>query len=176
MSQVPGTPPLPQKKTDLRTQNSAQSTRIHRSPPIEPRSPQKRPPSWKTVFVKRDRRRSPYFRVWFSKKEPLPEETKAQRPKTDGHKHSTRHSARTNRSPSGRTTGRRKQPRKPATPPPPANKRCPPPTPHHPHVTFPPIPITCPHKQASSGREQEKSANRCPIRHPKVSEVPIRSM
>ena len=26
-------------------------------------------PSWKTVFVKRDRWRSPYFRVWFSKKE-----------------------------------------------------------------------------------------------------------
>ena len=28
----------------------------------------KRLPSWKTVFVKRDRWRSPYFRVWFSKK------------------------------------------------------------------------------------------------------------
>ena len=38
----------------------------------------KRLPSWKTVFVKRDRWRSPYFWVWFSKKEPFFEKTKAQ--------------------------------------------------------------------------------------------------
>ena len=31
-----GIPPLSQKKTDPRTQNSAQSTRIHRSPITEP--------------------------------------------------------------------------------------------------------------------------------------------
>ena len=37
----------------------------------------KRLPSWKTVFVKRDRWGSPYFRVWFSKKESFFEETKA---------------------------------------------------------------------------------------------------
>ena len=38
----------------------------------------KRLPSWKTVCVKRDRWRSPYFRVWFSKKEPFFERTRRQ--------------------------------------------------------------------------------------------------
>ena len=62
-------------------------------------------PSWKTVFVKRDRWRSPYFWVWFSKKESFFEETKAQWLKTDGYKYFTRYSACANRSSSGRTTG-----------------------------------------------------------------------
>ena len=64
--------------------------------------------SWKTVFVKRDRWRSPYFRVRFSKKEPFFEKTKAQWLKTDGYKYFTRYSARANQSSSGRTTGCRK--------------------------------------------------------------------
>ena len=68
----------------------------------------KRLPFWKTVFVKRDRWMSPYFRVWFSKKEPFLEETKAQWLKTDGYKYFTRYSACANRSSSGRTTGCRK--------------------------------------------------------------------
>ena len=42
---------------------------LHRSLFIELWFSKKRLPSWKTVFVKRDRWRSPYFRVWFSKKE-----------------------------------------------------------------------------------------------------------
>ena len=58
----------------------------------------KRLPSWKTVFVKRDRWRSPYFRVWFSKKEPFFEKTKAQWLKTDGYKYFTRYSACANQS------------------------------------------------------------------------------
>ena len=68
----------------------------------------KRLPSWKTVFVKRDKWRSPYFRVWFSKKESFFEETKAQWLKTDGYKYFTRYSACANQSSSGRTTGCRK--------------------------------------------------------------------
>ena len=64
----------------------------------------KRLPSWKTVFVKR----SPYFRVWFSKKESFFEKTKAQWLKTDGYKYFTRYSACANRSSSGRITGCRK--------------------------------------------------------------------